>query len=86
MKMSLSKQLSICAIILLTSCATRNVSEISHLNIPQDIFFSCPNLPSAKSSIDIDLLDQSKETFKMYQECRKWNEQKNIILKKLLEK
>lgn len=86
MKMSLTKQLSICAIVLMASCTTYKASEVSHLNIPQEVFYSCPNISLSKSSLDIDLLDQSKETFKMYQECRKWNEQKNIILKRLLEK
>jgi hypothetical protein len=70
-------------IFLLSACATHTERSSANLNIPSEVFYSCPNLPIAKSSLDTDLLNQSAETFKLYQECRKWNEEKNKILKQL---
>lgn len=76
------KKFLILFILSLGGCAN-HIAPSHSLNIPDSVFYSCPDLPLAESSLDEDLLKQSKETFKMYQECRKWNEEKNKILKQL---
>jgi len=76
------KKLIIC--LFLVGCGhSPGIPNSKPLNIPEKVFYSCPDLPIAKSTLDDDLLEQSSETFKMYQECRKWNDEKNKILKQL---
>lgn len=78
------KKIIMVFLLFLTGCTHTPLQTQSHgLNIPDSVFYSCPDLPLAKSSLDTDLLEQSKETFKLYQECRKWNEEKNKILQQL---
>jgi hypothetical protein len=76
----------ICLCLLLSSCTNLQQTNSHSLNIPEEVFYSCPDLPIAISASESDLLKQSGETFKMYQECRKWNEEKNKILKQLKER
>lgn len=71
---------SIILLLLLSGCAT--IFDQS-LDIPENTLKSCQNIPLAKSSQDKDLLEQSKETIKLYHECKKWNEEKATILRKL---
>ena len=53
------------------------------LDIDERILSECKDLPEVASSKDKVLLTHTGEILKNYQECRKWNHEKNKVLKKL---
>ena len=79
----MKKLLIIVLLATISGCSSFRYQGNNKLNLPDEIFYSCKDLPKLESSEDVDILKNSKETFQLYQECKRWNEEKNKILKKL---